>query len=64
MISHSDENSYKNAMLKESKKKKDPVPREEWSILSNHVKYVTHDESDAFHKILSTTDKTKASIIS
>ena len=23
---------------------------EEWSILSNHVKYVMYDESDAFQK--------------
>ena len=51
MISNADLNSYKNAMLKESNKKRDPVPMEEWSILSDHVKYVTHDESDAFHKL-------------
>ena len=37
-------------MLKESNKKRDSVPMEEWSILSDHVKYVMHDESDAFHK--------------
>ena len=24
---------------------------EEWSILSNHVKYIMHDESEAFHKL-------------
>ena len=35
-------------MLKESNRKKDPVPMEEWSILSDHVKYVTHGESEAF----------------
>ena len=51
MISNPDVNSHKNAMLKESNKKRDPVPMEEWSILSDNVKYVTHDESDAFHKL-------------
>ena len=51
IISNPDVNSYKNAMLKESDRKRDPVPMEEWSILSDHVKYVTHDESDAFHKL-------------
>ena len=51
MISNPDINSYKNAMLKESNRKRDPVPMEEWSILSNHVKYVMHDESEAFQKL-------------
>ena len=51
MISNPDINSYKNAMLKESNKKRDPVPMEEWSILSDHVKYVIYDGSDAFHKL-------------
>ena len=51
MISNLEVNSYKNAMLKESDRKRDPVPMEEWSILSNHVKYVTHDESEAFQKL-------------
>ena len=51
MISNPDVNSYKNEMLKESDKKRDPVPMEEWSILSDHVKYVMHDESDVFHKL-------------
>ena len=51
MVSNPDANSYKNAMLKESDKKRDPVPMEEWSILSDHVKYVMHDESEAFHKL-------------
>ena len=44
MISNLEVNSYKNAMLKESDRKRDPVPMEEWSILSDHVKYVMHDE--------------------
>ena len=44
-------NTYKNAMLKESEKNKDPAPIEEWSILSEHVKYLIHGESEAFHKL-------------
>ena len=44
-------NSYKNAMLKESNRKRDPVPMEEWSILSDHVKYVMHNESEAFQNL-------------
>ena len=44
-------NSYKNVMLKEPDKKEDLAPMEEWSILSDHVKYVMHDESDAFQKL-------------
>ena len=41
-------NSYKDAMIKEPDRKKDLVPMEEWSILSDHVKYVMHHESEAF----------------
>ena len=44
-------NSYKNVMLKEPDKKKDLAPMEEWSILSDHVKYVTHGKSEAFQKL-------------
>ena len=33
-------NSYKEAILREPNKIKDQVPMEEWSILSDHVKYV------------------------
>ena len=43
-------NPYKDAMLKESDRKRDLVPMEEWSILSDHVKYVTHGESETFQK--------------
>ena len=43
--------SYKVAMLKEPNWKKDLVPMEEWSILSDHVKYVTYGESEAFQKL-------------
>ena len=38
-------------MLKESNRKGDLVSMEEWSILSDHVKYVTHGESEAFQKL-------------
>ena len=44
-------NSYKDAMLKEPDRKRDPVPIEEWSILSDCVKYVMHGESEAFQKL-------------
>ena len=44
-------NSYKEAILKEPTKNKDQVPMEEWSILSNHVKYVTHCKSETFKKL-------------
>ena len=44
-------NTYKNAMLKESEKNKDPTQIEKWSILSDHVRYVMHGESEAFHKL-------------
>ena len=44
-------NSYKDAMLKESDRKRDLAPMEEWSILSDHVKYVMHGESEAFKKL-------------
>ena len=38
-------------MLKEPDRKKDLVPMEEWSILSDHAKYVMHGESEAFQKL-------------
>ena len=44
-------NTYKNAMLDDLNKKKDPTYIEEWSIFSDHVKYVTHGGSEAFHKL-------------
>ena len=44
-------NPYKDAMLKESDRKGDLVSMEEWSILSDHVKYVMHGESEAFQKL-------------
>ena len=41
-------NPYKRVILKEPTKTKDQVPMEEWSILSDHVKYVTHGKSETF----------------
>ena len=43
--------SYKEAILKEANKHKDQVPMEEWSILSDHVKYVMHSKSEVFQKL-------------
>ena len=44
-------NTYKKAIFDEVNKKKDPTQIEEWSILSDHVRYVMHGESEAFHKL-------------
>ena len=44
-------NSYKEAILKEPTKNKDQVPMEEWSILSDHVKYVTNGNPETFQKL-------------
>ena len=44
-------NSYKEVLLKEPNKNKDEIPMEEWSILSDHVKYVTHGKSEVFQKL-------------
>ena len=45
------DNTYQKAILGEVNKKKDPTQIEEWSILSDHVKCITHEESEAFHKL-------------
>ena len=44
-------NSYKEAILKEPNKNRDQVPMKEWSILSDHVKYVMHGKSEVFQKL-------------
>ena len=44
-------NPYKRVILKEPTKTKDQVPMEEWSILTDHVKYVTHGKSETFQKL-------------
>ena len=46
------ENMYQKAILTDiNKTGKDPVQIEEWSILSDHVKYVKHDGSGTFHNL-------------
>ena len=44
-------NTYQKAILTENDKKKNPIQMKEWSILSDHVKYVTSDGSETFHKL-------------
>ena len=44
-------NSYKEAILKEPNKNKGQVPMEEWSILSDHAKHVTHGKSETLQKL-------------
>ena len=45
------DNSYQKALLTENDKKKSPTQMKEWSILSDHVKYVMSDGSEIFHKL-------------
>ena len=45
------ENTYQKGILSDIDKKKSPKQMEEWSILSDHVKYVQHDESDTLHNL-------------
>ena len=45
------DNTYQKAILTENDKKKNPTQMKEWSILSDHVKYVTFDGSEIFHKL-------------
>ena len=45
-------NTYQKGHFSQSVcKEKESVYIEDWSILSDHVKYITHDESEAFHKL-------------
>ena len=44
-------NTYQKAILAEVSKEKESAHTEDWSILSDHVKYIMHDESEAFHKL-------------
>ena len=41
-----DENTYQKGLIADINQKKDTKPMESLSILSDHVKYVQHDESD------------------
>ena len=45
------DNTYQKALLTENDKKKSPTQMKEWSILSDHVKYVMSDGSENFHKL-------------
>ena len=45
------ENTYQNSILSDIDKRKSTRPMEEWSILSDHVTYVQHDESDTLHNL-------------
>ena len=47
------DNAYQKALLTETEndKKKSPAQMKEWSILSDHVKYVTSDGSEIFHNL-------------
>ena len=37
--------------LQHKMKQKNPTQMEEWSILSDHVKYIKHDGSETFHNL-------------
>ena len=45
------ENAYQKGILSDIDKTKNPKQMEEWSITSDHVKYVQHDESDTLHNL-------------
>ena len=45
------DNTYQKAILTENDKKKSPTQMKEWSILSDHVKYVLSDGPETFHKL-------------
>ena len=40
------ENTYQKGIIADINQRKFPKPMETWSILSDHVKYVHHDDSD------------------
>ena len=44
------ENTYQKAILSDVSKR-NPTQMEEWSILSDHVKYIKHDGSEMFHNL-------------
>ena len=45
------DNTYQKTILTENDKKKNPAQMKEWSILSDHVKYVMSNGSETFHKL-------------
>ena len=46
-----DENTYQKGIIADINQKKDTKPMESWSILSDHVKYIQHDESASLHNV-------------
>ena len=46
-----DENTYQKGIVVDIKQNITTKPMESWSILSDHVKYVQHDESDILHNV-------------
>ena len=46
-----DENTYQKGIVAHINQNKTTKPMESWSILSDHVKYVQHDESDILHNV-------------
>ena len=46
-----DKNTYQKGIIADIDQNKATKPMESWSILSDHVKYVQHDESDSLHNV-------------
>ena len=46
-----DKNIYQKGIIADIIQNKATKPMESWSILSDHVKYVQHDESDNLHNV-------------
>ena len=45
------ENTYQKGITADINQKKIPNQMETWSIFSDHVKYVQHDDSDIMHNL-------------
>ena len=45
------ENTYEKGIIADIDQNKITKPMESWSILSDHVKYVQHDDSDILHSL-------------
>ena len=45
------ENTYQKGIIADIDQKKIPKPMDTWSILSDHIKYVQHDDSDILHSL-------------
>ena len=46
-----DGNTYQKGLIADINQNKGTKPMESWSILSDHVKYVQHDESDNLYNV-------------